>query len=129
MNWPDEDLFVYANYDLTLTTSILNQDADAAFVACLTLYLHQAPQYFWRFCTSFLLEAWKAERSFSFTNRIHHRLCNTISTDLLRAFSVVANSWPLGSSFKNNIWTPIPTGWWHFSFSIGASFIRYLHLV
>ena len=42
------------------------------------------------YCVSFLLEARKVARSFSFVNRIHNRLRNSISTDLLKAFAVIA---------------------------------------
>ena len=37
-----------------------------------------------------MLEVWKAERYFSLTNWIEHRLRNSTLTHLLRAFAVVA---------------------------------------
>ena len=90
MNWSDEDLFVYVNYDLILITSILNQPADATFAECMMLPLSQAPEIFWKYYASFLLEAWKVESSSSFTNRIHNRLRNNNSVDLFTAFAVIA---------------------------------------
>ena len=91
MNWSDEDPFVYLNYDSILITSILNQHADATYAACMTLPLPPASENFWKYCASFLFEAWKAEGSSSFINRIQNRLHNNNPKDLLRTFAVIAN--------------------------------------
>ena len=61
------------------------------------LPLPQAPDNFWKYCASFLLEAWEAESSSSFINRIHNRLRNNNLADLLRAFAIIAKH---ASSFK-----------------------------
>ena len=127
MNWSDEDLFVYGNYDSILIISIFNQHADATFTACLTLHLPQAPEYFWRYCASFLLEVWKTERSFSFINRIQHRLRNSISTNLLWAFAVITRHGHSILILKTNIWTPTLKGGWRFSLFIDGLLIRYLY--
>ena len=87
----------------------------------------QALEYFRRYGASFLLEAWKAERSFSVIYRIYHRLRNSILTDLLRSFVVIGRHGHLILILKTNIWTPTLIRWWHFSLFIDALFIRYLY--
>ena len=87
MNWSAENIFVYLSFDLILIASISNQQ---------TIHLHMLDATFGpstrellKILCVFLLEAWNVQRSFSFMNRIHYRIRNSISTDLLGAFATI----------------------------------------
>ena len=103
-----------------LIASILNQHANDAFVACLTLHLAQAVENFWRYWEFFLLASWKAERSFFFINRIHSRPRNSISTDLLGTFAVISRHGHtiliLKQIYPVPIWASTLIEWWHHDF-------------
>ena len=128
MNYSDEDIFVYVNYDSILITSILNQHFDATFAPCFAVHLPQASESLW-YCPSLLLEVWKAERPFTFINRIHKRLLNSISRYLLRASAAIARHGYTILIWKTIIWVSTLTGLWHFGLFMDALFLRYLYIL